>query len=98
MQQSLSLLSCNADDVGELRPSGIAPARADVRAHLWLCLYFQSLPLEVLSGDATQPRAVCVEQRQQLRILNCNRVAIELGVRPGLPVNAALALAPELDI
>ncbi|MGI9309044.1 MAG: hypothetical protein ACR2P6_07270, partial [Gammaproteobacteria bacterium] len=94
MQQSLSLFSCDTNDVDEPRQNRAAPACVDAHAHLWLCLYFHALPLEVLSEAADQPCAVCVDQRQQSRILNCNRAAAELGVRPGLPVNAALALAP----
>ena len=89
-----------------LRPVGTRRARqispvfpgADHHEHLWLCLYFYHLPLEVLpvSGDA--PRAVMAEQKHKAQILICDSVAGRLGVCAGLSANAALALAPDLEI
>lgn len=102
MQQSLSLLACDVDDIDNVHQQTAALAGIRAYSHLWLCLYFHALPLEVLSGTADvvdkPPLAVCIEHQRQSRILACNWAAGELGVRPGLPVNAALALAPDLDI
>ncbi len=67
-------------------------------SRLWLCLFFQQLPLEVLSGRADAPRAVLTGRPKQNRILVCNPAAAHLGVHPGMAVNAALALAPGLNL
>jgi len=66
--------------------------------HLWLCLHFAWLPLEVLRGEAGRPRAVIDGHKRGARVLICDRMARERGVRPGLSVNAALALAPGLNL
>lgn len=67
---------------------------------LWLGLYFPDLPLELL--QRAQPSAVvlAVSQRQQGRevIARCNSAAAVSGVRPGMPLQAALALHEALQI
>jgi len=63
---------------------------------LWLALYFPDLPLELFSGGELQEKAVAlaVSARQDGRelITRCNRAAAAYGIRPGLPLPAALAL------
>ncbi|MCZ6516997.1 MAG: DNA polymerase Y family protein [Gammaproteobacteria bacterium] len=65
---------------------------------LWCCVYFPLLPLEVLPGQDHSPRAVVAESGKRGRILICNRAAARQGIRPGLSVNAAFALVPDLEI
>jgi protein ImuB len=66
---------------------------------LWLCLDFHRLALEVFAaGAAGEAMAVVDGERGSQRILICNDVATEEGVRPGLQVNAALALNPSLRL
>jgi protein ImuB len=66
--------------------------------HLWVAIYFNNLAIEVVSDARHVPRAVLSGQKQRDRILMCNPAAGLRGIRPGLSINAALALAPELEI
>ncbi|MDD5329715.1 MAG: DNA polymerase Y family protein [Sulfuricella sp.] len=60
---------------------------------LWLSLYFPHLPLEIFpQGAVLEPLAVADGRL----VLNCNREAEAAGVRPGMAVSAAAALAPQL--
>jgi protein ImuB len=72
-------------------------------AQLWLCLDLPQLPLEAHasylnpgSGFPDLPVAVCEEKGRQARIVSVNAQGVARGVRIGMPVNSALALAPEL--
>jgi len=73
-----------------------APGRAAAR-QLWLAVHLPDLPLECLPGDEASARAVLSDGRQP-RVLVCSSAAAAQGVRPGLPANAALALAPSLTL
>ena len=64
---------------------------------LWLAVHLPGLPLECLPGDEAPARAVLSDGRQP-RVLVCSPAAAAQGVRPGLPANAALALAPSLEL
>jgi protein ImuB len=64
---------------------------------LWLCVYLPALPLEALV-DTTEPAAIVEEQQGVWKILLANTNAHAAGVVPGLTVNAALALLPELRL
>lgn len=70
--------------------------------HLWISLYFNYLPIEVIPnsnlGHASEPRAVLTGQGRGDRVLICSPAAGSCGIRPGQPVNAALALVPELEL
>jgi len=79
---------------GLVRP---APLRSRRAKHLWICLYFNRLPLEVIA-DCKSPHAIVCENEHPIRILLCNDAAAEFGVQPGMRVNAALALIPELEL
>jgi len=72
--------------------------RSAASGHLWLCLRFPLLPLEVLSAEAGRPCAVIHNEGNNVQVLLANDAAQAAGVQPGLPVNAALALAPELQL
>lgn len=65
---------------------------------LWLCLYLPRLPLEAQASRAGSqaPLAVCAEEGRRTLIITVNALASARGVHPGMPVNAALALVPEL--
>jgi protein ImuB len=72
------------------------PAR---RHHLWLCLDFYLLPLEIFAESSEKIAIAIVEgESGGRRVLLCNSPATRQGVRSGLPVNAALALSPSLTL
>jgi protein ImuB len=62
---------------------------------LWFCIYLPALPLEALGG-ADEPKAVFEELKGIRKILLTNAEARSAGIRPGLSINAALALLPTL--
>lgn len=64
---------------------------------LWLGIYLPMLPLEALV-DTAEPAAVFEERQGIRKILLVNAAAAAFGVGPGLAVNAALALLPELHL
>jgi protein ImuB len=79
------------------RPDPSPPAVS--RRQLWLCLDFHRLPLEVFPDSETAgPLAVMEGESGGVRIHQCNVEATRAGLRPGLPLNAALALCPELAV
>ncbi|MFO1206602.1 MAG: DNA polymerase Y family protein [Burkholderiales bacterium] len=71
---------------------------------LWLALHFPSLPLEALTRGAEAPGpTVIVSSLPQKAagaplVLACNADATRAGIRPGLPVSAAHALARGLAV
>ncbi len=76
-------------------------------AQLWLCLYLPQLPLEARATrsepcqpDSRQkvPLVICAEQGRRTLVVTANALAAARGVRPGMPVSSALALAPDLVI
>ncbi|MDX1404319.1 MAG: DNA polymerase Y family protein [Woeseiaceae bacterium] len=79
-----------------LAPVAEAPAFeiSDLR-RLWLCIHLPALPLEALGGS-DQSRAVFEESKGIRKILLVNNKARSGGIRPGLSINAALALQPGL--
>ena len=80
---------------GSSRPADL-PERTR-RRRLWLCLEFPGLPLEVfLDAAEARPAAVVELVRGGHRVCRVNAAAAAQGVEPGLPLNAALALCPDL--
>ena len=67
---------------------------------LWLALYFPDLPLSVFSRQLPAELPLAVSQRVDGReqIARCDSVASAYGVRPGLTLQAALALCEALQI
>jgi protein ImuB len=66
----------------------------------WLAVHLPLLPLDLLRRrgfDAHQPLAVTDGEGPRPRVIMANAVAMQRGVRPGLPLPAARALAPELE-
>ncbi len=80
------------------KPPAISAQRQNSSARLWLALYLPDLCLEALHPETQQALAVLSVPSRQQRVLGCNLLAREQGVRPGLPANAALALAPNLQL
>jgi len=67
------------------------------RESLWLSIRFMNLSLNAVAAvNAYQPAVVTAVMNQGVRVLSCNRSACNAGIEPGMPVNAALALLPEL--
>jgi protein ImuB len=89
-QQSLSL----APPVHTESRNEEGPAR-----QLWLCIHLPSLPLDALNvGNRTAPQAVFEDRQGIRRVLLVNLQAEQEGIFPGLSINAALALAPALQL
>lgn len=79
-------------------PAGEPPASApEKRPRLWLCLLLPLLPLEVFAAPPARASFVVVEGEGSRReVLTCNRVAARNGIRPGIGLDAAYALVPDL--
>lgn len=80
------------------QPPRVAPSPIVAGDALWLCVYLFDLPLEVFAqpADPAQAFAVSEGEGSQQRILACNQVAADQGVRRGQSLNSALALEPTL--
>lgn len=74
----------------------VAPARPPAEP-LWLCLGFPRLPLEVRGGCGEENEERIVVDHDG-RVIQPSRSAAENGVSPGMPLNAALALCPGLQV
>jgi protein ImuB len=80
-------------------PRGAAQQRA--ARELWLCLWLPRLPLDALTdGGAVQQEPACVVEGSGSAqvVVAVNDPAARRGVRPGLGLNAALALWPGLRL
>ena len=73
----------------------LPPLQANAIRRLWFCIYLPALPLEA-SGSAVEPKAVFEELKGMRKILLANAAARAAGIRPGISINAALALKPTL--
>ena len=80
--------------------------RSDANAHpaelareLWLALHWPTLAFEALQDEFTSaaPRVVLDSAERHARVLLTDERAARLGIRPGLTLAAALALAVELE-
>jgi len=67
---------------------------------LWLALYLPALPFEIFvrADPASDPLVVCAGEGRAQQILIANRAAQVLGVRAGIGLGAAQALAPDLRV
>jgi protein ImuB len=63
---------------------------------MWIALRLPRLPLEIFLRGSSTPEPFAVEERH--RVFACDRKALVRGVRAGMAVSAALALAPRLRI
>jgi len=95
---SLPLFPAPAGKPSEPRPSESLLPVLPRRRQLWLCIDFHRLPLEVFTISDPAPLAVVEGEGGGLRICQCSESAARTGVGAGIPLNAALALCPTLDI
>lgn len=69
---------------------------------LWLALQFPHLSLDLVTRGhdlcSNLPVAISDNDARKQRVLDCNLAATHGGVRPGLPVNAALGLLETLQL
>jgi protein ImuB len=66
---------------------------------LWLAVHLPFLPLEVYARAAQTGTPLAVSRRGRVEeILLCNRRAWKAGVRPGMPIGGARALAADLTV
>lgn len=67
-------------------------------ASLWLCLVLPDLPLRAVGSPAAAAAVVVSEQRRGQVVTAVNTCAMRAGIAPGMQLNAARALNPELDV
>jgi len=67
---------------------------------LWLALHFPALALDVFTRGAREPRPLAIASSigHNATVFACNRPARSRGVRPGMPLAAACALASDLKV
>jgi protein ImuB len=63
---------------------------------MWIAIRLPQLPLEIFLRGSSTPEPFALEERY--RVFACDRKALARGVRVGLAVSAALALAPRLRV
>jgi len=61
---------------------------------MWIAIRLPQLPLEIFLRGSSTPEPFAIEERH--RVLACDRKALARGVRAGMAISAALALAPRL--
>jgi protein ImuB len=83
-------------------PAAAPPPKSAARprpSRAWLAVWLPRLPLDALSdAPREKPAAIVEPQRGQLCVVAVNARAAALGVRPGLRLTAALALAESLSV
>jgi protein ImuB len=80
-----------------LVPQAPLPSTQWTARELWLCLWLPQLPLDALaSGGEAEDGPACVLEGEgsAQRVVAVNDAAVRHGIRPGLGLNAALALWP----
>lgn len=66
---------------------------------VWLALHFAQLPIDRQPTDgADEPRAVVLQEGPRKRIMACNQSAAAYGIKAGVALKNAYALAPQLII
>ncbi len=95
---SLPLFPAPSEQRRKVRLPELPDPAASRRRQLWLCLDFHRLPLEVFAAADAAPLGVVEGERGGLRVCQCNGAAARDGLHPGLPLNAALALSPALEV
>ena len=63
---------------------------------MWIAIRLPQLPLEIFLRGSSTPEPFALEERH--RVFACDRKARARGVRAGMAVSAALALAPRLRV
>jgi len=65
---------------------------------LWLCVHLPALPLEALSPPADEPAGIFETHGNRRLLIAVNELAGKRGLHPGMGVNAALGLVPEVRL
>lgn len=78
----------------------LAPRPRVLPKRLWMAVQFPRLPLETLRIPLNSPDPIGVTGGQGSRafIVDCTQGALRAGIHPGLALNAALVLAPALQV
>jgi len=63
---------------------------------MWIAIRLHELPLEIFLRGSSTPEPFALEERH--RVFACDRKACARGVRAGMAISAALALAPRLNV
>jgi protein ImuB len=63
---------------------------------MWIAVRLHELPLEIFLRGSSTPEPFALEERH--RVFACDRKARARGVRAGMAISAALALAPRLNV
>jgi protein ImuB len=63
---------------------------------MWIAIRLPQLPLEIFLRGSSTPEPFALQERH--RVFACDRKAGTRGVRPGMAISAALALAPGLRL
>jgi protein ImuB len=63
---------------------------------MWIAVRLHELPLEIFLRGSSTPEPFALEERH--RVFACDRKARTRGVRAGMAISAALALAPRLNV
>lgn len=80
------------------RSAAVLPERGTAPRRLWLALRFAELPLVAAANAASGPTVIVEGEGAHCRLAACNGAAAALGLRAGLLLNAAHALAPTLTV
>ncbi|MGA8055498.1 MAG: DNA polymerase Y family protein [Burkholderiales bacterium] len=63
---------------------------------LWICIHLPHLPLEALARGAPTPEPLAIAEAQRILVVDAR--ARHRGVRPGMALPAATAIAPQLRV
>jgi protein ImuB len=65
---------------------------------LWLCIHLPALPLEALAPATDEPAGIVDHAGTRRCLIALNGAAQRRGLQPGIPVNSALGLVPEIRL
>ncbi|MGR9108583.1 MAG: Y-family DNA polymerase [Gammaproteobacteria bacterium] len=67
-------------------------------AELWVYIDFPRLAIDALHSDRNKAAAVVEQKAARVEVRDCNRAAREQGIRPAMPLAAALSLKQDLAV
>ena len=65
---------------------------------LWLCIHLPALPLEALAPPPDEPAGIVETSGARRRLIALNEAAGKRGLQPGIGVNSALGLIPDIRL
>lgn len=94
------LSSCNTEVPRVREACGALESRsAETKpAELWLCIDLPRLPIDAVSIGQIKPAVVVKQKAGRIGVLDCNQAACLEGIRPGMPLAAALSLQQDLSV